>query len=152
MKLQAHLPTVSIGARDWRAATIALASLCAASILILAIQSGFLLDNPLPQQQGTSPIARSHISVTHSVSLELHLLNYSINPARQFSVAHPLPAIVASPQRFSIGIDERAAFEAFGDAALRDMVVDKRAVRALNPHNDRLLLMLMLLRLHPHRS
>ncbi len=47
MKLQAHLPAVSIGARDWRGAKIALVSLFGAAVLLLVLQSGVLLDNPL---------------------------------------------------------------------------------------------------------
>jgi hypothetical protein len=151
MKLQAHLPTVSIGARDWRAAMIASVSLFGAAVLVLALQSGILFDNRLFERLDMSPVTRPHIRVAHGVSLDLHLLSYPTNRWRRFSVAHPLPAGVASSQLLSIGLDDRLAFEIFGDAALRDMLAGERTMHQLKPHNDRLMLMLMLLRLDKHR-
>jgi hypothetical protein len=71
---------------------------------------------------------------------------------RRFSVAHQLPENVASSQPFSIGIDARDAFEIFGDSAQRDILADEKTVGQFQPRNDRLMLMLMLLRLHPHRQ
>jgi hypothetical protein len=152
MKPQAHLPTVSIGARDWRVAMIALVSLVGASAFVLGIESGALLNNPLLDRLRTSSNAPLHATIAHHVSLDLHLLNNPNIPARRFSVAHPLPALVASPQRFSIAADAQARFEVFGEAALVSVSADENTVRQLNPHSDRLMLMLMLLRLHPHRS
>jgi hypothetical protein len=152
MKLQAHLPTVSVSARDWRAATVALVSLFGASMLLLAIQFGGLLNNPLVDRLRMLPVAHPDISGAHRVSLDLHFLSNPINPSRRFSVAHPLPADVTWPQRFSIGSDARLAFEGFGEAAHRDMRSNEKPVRQFQPHSDRMLLMLMLLRLHPHRS
>ena len=151
MKLQAHLPTVSIGAREWRAAMIALVSLLGAAVLVLALQPGVWLNNPSFERLWPPPVTRPHISVAHRVSLDLHLLSYPINPWRRFSVAHLLPIGFAPSQLFSIGLDERLAFEIFGDAALRDMLAGERKVHQLKPHNDRLLLMLMLLQLDRHR-
>ena len=75
-----------------------------------------------------------------------------ISPWERFSVAHPLPANVALSQQFSIGIDARAVFEAFGEAAHREMLAEKGTVPQLKPRNDRLILMLMLLRLDTRRS
>jgi hypothetical protein len=70
---------------------------------------------------------------------------------RQFSVAHPLPANVTSSQRFSIGGEARVAFETFGQAALRKLLEKEKTERQLKPSHDRLMLMLMLLRLHSQR-
>jgi hypothetical protein len=151
MKLQAHMPTVSIAARDWRAAMIALVSLFAASVL-LTLQSGILLNNSLLDRLRTPPIAHPHIGVAHRASLDLHLWSPVISPSRRFSVAHPLPAYVALSQPFSIGLNSRAAFEVFGQAALRNMPADRGTTSQLKPSNDRMMLMLMLLRLHSHRS
>jgi hypothetical protein len=152
MKLQAHLPTVSICARDWRVAMIALVSLVGAPVVVLAIESGALLNNPLFDRLRTSPHAPLQVTIANRVSLDLHLLSDPNIPTRRFSVAHPLPALVASSQRFSIAADARARFEVFGEAALGNVSADENTVRQLNPHSDRLMLMLMLLRLHPHRS
>jgi len=152
MKLQAHLPTASIGARDWHVAMVALVSLVGASVLLLALQSGFLLNNPLLDNLRMSPVAPPHISVSHRVSLDWHLLSLPVNSTGRFSVAHPLPANVGSSQRFSIGADARVAFEVFGEAARRDMLADEKTVQQLKPHNDRMLLMLMWFRLHTRRS
>jgi len=151
MKLQAHLPTVGIGARDWRAATIALVSLFGAAMLLLALESGVLLNNPLFERLRAAAIAPRDAGFPNRVSLDLHLLSNPINPTRPFSVAHPLPANVASSQRFSIGGDERVAFEVFGETALGGMLADQRTVSQFKPHNDRLLMMLMLMQLHQHR-
>ena len=150
MKLQAHMPTVTIGARDWRAAMIALASLFGLSIIIVALRSGVLVNNPLFERLGASPLTRPHISVAHRVSLDLHLLDHPVEAWRQFSVAHPLPANVTSSQRFSIGGEARVAFETFGEAAIRNLLAKERSERPLKlkPRHDRLMIMLMLLRLH----
>jgi hypothetical protein len=152
MKLQAHMPIVSIGARDWRAAMIALASLFAASILLLALQTDGLLNNPLLEHLAPRSIAHFHTGVPDRVSLDIHLWSPVIDPTRRFSVAHPLPANVASSQRFSVGSSERVAFEVFGETALSGMLADERTVRQLQPHNDRLMMMLMLMQLHQHRD
>src|ERR1700731_3305981 len=151
MKLQAHLPTVSIGTRDWHAATIALAALVGVSILLLVLESGGLLNNLLFERLWPSSMRHSDIDVFRRVSLDIHSLGDQIDPMRQFSVAHQLPENVASSQPFSIGIDARVAFEAFGDSAQRAVLADENTVRQLQPRNDRLMLMLMLLRLHQHR-
>jgi len=148
MKLQAHMPTVSIGSRDWRAAMIALVSLLGVSALILVLRSGALVNNPLFERLGASPFARPHISVPRRVSLDLHSWGHPIEAWRHFSVAHPLPANVTSSQRFSIGGEARLAFESFGQTALRKMLAKVSTERQLKPSHDRLLLMLMLLRLH----
>jgi hypothetical protein len=152
MRPQAHIPTVSVGARDWRAATIALISLLGAAMLLVALESGVLLSNPLFDRLRASPIAPNHASFTHRVSLDLHLLSDPINPTRRFSVAHPLPADVTSSLRFSVGSDARVAFEVFGETALNGMLADEGTVRRLKPQNDRLLMMLMLMQLHQHRD
>ena len=152
MKLQAHLPTVSIGARDWHTATIALVALLGVSILLLVMESGGLLNNLLFERFRPSSMTHSNADVFHRVSLDIHSLSNPIDPMRRFSVAHQLPENVASSQPFSIGIDARVAFEVFGDSAQRDVLADENTVRQLQPRNDRLMLMLMLLRLHPHRQ
>lgn len=154
MKLQAHWPTVSINARDWRAAMIALVSLFGASIVLVTLQSGVLLDNPLFERLELSPVAGPRINllnVARGVSLDLHPSDYASELWKGFSVAHALPANVAWSQRFSIGAKERTAFEVFGDAALREILADERTERQLKPRHNRLLLMLMLLRLHEDR-
>jgi hypothetical protein len=148
MKLQAHIPAVSVGARDWRAAKIALVSLLGAAALLLILQSGVLLDNPLFEPLPKSFVEPSQISDAHRVSLNAHWSSDRIDHWRRFSVAHPPPADVAWSQPFSIGIDERVAFEVFGEAALRDLLADERSERQLRPRNDRMLLMLMWFRLH----
>ncbi len=104
MKLQAHMPTVSIGAREWRAAMIALVSLLGLSALILVLRSGALVNIPLFERLGTSTFAHPHINVPRRISLDLHSLD------------HPLLA-------------------------------HQRTERQLKPSHDRLMLMLMLLRL-----
>ena len=152
MKLQAHLPTVNIGARDWHAATIALAALLGVSILLLVLGSSGLLNNLLFERLWPSSMRHSEVDVFHRVSLDIHSLRDQIDPMRQFSVAHQLPENVASSQPFSIGSDARVAFEVFGDSAQRNILADENTVRQLQPRNDRLMLMLMLLRLHQHRQ
>jgi hypothetical protein len=152
MKLQAHIPAISVGARDWRAVTIALVSLLGVSVLLLTLESGILLNNSLLARLRTASHAPHDAGIAHRVSLDLHFLSNPINPARRFSVAHQLPANVASSQPFSIGSDERVAFEIFGETALSGMLADEGTMRQLKPHTDRLMLMLMLLRIHQHRS
>ncbi|MGC2306259.1 MAG: hypothetical protein WA447_23295, partial [Candidatus Binatus sp.] len=151
MKLQAHLPSASIGARDWHAATIAWTALLGLSILLLVLESLGLLNNLLLEQFRPSPIRHSEVDTFHRVSLDIHSLSNPIDPIRRFSVAHQLPENVASSQPFSIGSGARVAFEVFGDSAQRNMLADENTVRQLKP-NDRLMLMLMLLRLHPHHQ
>jgi hypothetical protein len=152
MKLHAHIPTLGVSARDWRVATAALVSVLGASMLMLAIQFGVLLDNPLIDRLRTLPAAHPDISAAHRVSLDIHFLSNPISPSGQFSVAHPLPADVTWPQRFSVGADARLAFEVFGEAAHRDMRANEKTVHQFEPRSDPMLLMWMLLRLHPHRS
>ena len=152
MKLQAHLPTFGIEPRDWHAATIALISLFGAVALLLTLQSGSLLDNPLLGRMTTSPIIGPQTSVSKRISLGLRLWDVPISPWERFSVAHPLPPEVASAQRFSIGKDDRAVFEVSGDAALRKMLAENAPVPQLKSPNDRLMLMLMLLQFNSRRS
>ena len=147
MKLQAHMPTVSIGARDWRPAMIALVSLLGVSALILVLRSGALVNNAFFERLGASPFAHPHISVPRRVSLDLHSWGHPIEAWRHFSVAHPLPANVTSSQRFSVGGEARIAFDVFGQKAIRNLLAKRRTERHLKPSNDRLMLMLMLLRL-----
>jgi len=151
VKFQAHLPAVAIGARDWRGAKIALASLGVAALLLGAWKASGSLDNPMLDALWTSSLKRPQISAAHRVSLDVHWLSLPVDQFRRFSVAHPLPAEVASSQRFSIGADERVAFENFGEAALREILEHERRTSQLKPGNDRLMLMLMLSRLHPRR-
>jgi len=152
MKLQAHMPIVSIGPRDWRAAMIALASLFAVSILLLALQTDGLLNNPLLEHLRTPPAIHPHAAVLNRVSLDVHSLFTPTDPARRFSVAHQLPENVASSQPFSIGMDSRVAFEIFGETAHSELLADQNTLPQLQPRSDRLMLMLMLLRLHPQRQ
>ena len=77
MKLQAHLPTFGIEPRDWHAATIALISLFGAVALLLTLQSGSLLDNPLLGRMTTSPIIGPQTSVSKRISLGLRLWDTS---------------------------------------------------------------------------
>ena len=118
---------------------------------MLAVQSGGLLNNLLFERLQPSSMRHSSLDVFHRVSLDVHSIGDEIDPTRRFSVAHQLPENVASSQPFSIGIDARDAFEVFGDSAQRDILADEKTVDQLQP-NDRLMLMLMLLRLHPHRQ
>jgi hypothetical protein len=151
MKLQAHLPAVHIGTRDWHAATIALAAILGASILLLVLESGGLFNKLLFERFRPSSVGHSSVDVFHGFSPNIHSLSNPIDPMRRFSVAHQLPENVAWSQPFSIGIDARSAFEVFGDSAQRDVLADEKTARQLQP-NDRLMLMLMLLRLDPHRQ
>jgi len=146
------MPTISIGAREWRAAMIALASLFAVSILLLALQTDGLLNNSLLEHLAPRSIAHFHTGAPDRVSLDIHSWSPTIDPTSRYSVAHPLPANVASSQRFSIGGDERVAFDVFGETALSGMLADERTVSQLKPHNDRLMMMLMLMQLHQHRD
>ena len=152
MKLQTHIPTISIGARDGRAAIIALASLIAAAMVLLGLQTSGLLDNPLLKHLTPWSITRLNAGLIHRVSLDPRLLNDANNPARRFSVAHPQPANVTSPQLFSIGTDARGAFQVFGETSQSELIADDRTVPQIEPREDRLLMMLMLLQLHPHRD
>ncbi|MGA8642244.1 hypothetical protein [Candidatus Binatus sp.] len=151
MKLQAHLPSVSIGARDWHAATVAWTAILGASILLLVLESSGFLNNLLLAQFQPLSISPFEVDAFNPVSLDIHSLSSPIDSTRRFSVAHQLPENVASSQPFSIGGDARGEFETFGDSAQRDMLADENTARQLKP-NDRLMLMLMLLRLHPHRQ
>ena len=152
MKLQAHTPIVSIRARDWHAAMIALVSLLGAAMLLMATQSGALLNNPLFDRLRTPPGSLPKAPALNRVSLDVHSLFTPIDPARRFSVAHQLPENVASSQPFSIGMDSRVAFEIFGETAHSELIADQSTIPQLQPHNDRLMLMLMLLRLHQRRQ
>jgi hypothetical protein len=151
MKLQAHLSAVSVSDQDWHAAMIVFASLVAAVLLLLTLQSGVLLNNPLLEQLSATP-ASPEASVANRVSLDLHSWNHAISPSERFSVAHPLPASVALSQRFSIGIDAQVRFEHFGDEAFRHMSGEKETVPQLKPQTDRMLLMLMLFGLDKRQS
>ncbi len=148
MKLQAHFPIVSIGPRDGHAAMIALVSLLGVMVLLVALQSGVLSNNPSFEPLQTS----STIGVPPRVSLDLHLWNPPIGPSERFSGAHPLPANVALSQQFSIAVGSRAVFAVFGEAALHNMLAEKGPVPQLKPRNDRLILMLMLLGINKRRS
>src|ERR1700688_1753772 len=114
MKLQAHMPTDTIGARDWRAAMIALVSLFGVSIIIVALRAGALVNITSFERLGGSPLSRPQISVARRVSLDLHLIDHPVEAWRQFSVAHPLPANSTSSQRVSCGGAARGACETFG--------------------------------------
>lgn len=151
MKSQAHMPTVAIGAPNRRGAKIVLISLGVAALLLGAWKASGSLDNPVLDALGMSSIENPQISGAHRVSLDVHWLSLASDQSRRFSVAHPLPAEVASSQRYSIGSDQRAQFENFGEAALREMRTHKRRTRQLKAGNNRLMLMLMLARLRPHR-
>ena len=151
MKLQAHIPTVGIGTRDWRAPMIVLSSLFGAAVLMLTLKSGVLLDNPVLERLWVPSAARPHISVAHRVSLDFHLESQRTYWTRRFSVAHALPDNVASSQPFSIGKEERIAFEVFGETALRNLE-SKRSLRQLERHSDLMMLMLMLVRLNSRRN
>jgi hypothetical protein len=152
MKLQTHIPTISIGARDGRAAIVALASLIAASMVLIGLQTSGLLNNPMLERLTPWSIARLNPGLIDRVSLDPRLLSDANNPARRFSVAHPQPADVTSSQRFSIGTDARGAFEIFGETANSELLADDRTVPQFEPRKDRLLMMLMLLQLHPHHQ
>lgn len=152
MKQQAHIPTICIGARDWRPGAVALAALLGASALLLAAQSSFSLNNPPFERLLTASAVNPQIGVFDRVSLDIHSLGDPIDPATRFSVARPQPAYVASPQPFSIGLESRVAFEVFGETAHSELLTDERTLSDLQQRDDRLMLMLMLLRLRPHRD
>jgi hypothetical protein len=86
-------------------------------------------------------------SGTHPVSL---IVLWS-DPVTGYSVAHTLPAEVALSQRFSVGASARTGFEVFGERAIRRMLARGRHERQLKPRHDRMMLMLMLLRLGDER-
>ena len=121
-------------------------------MLLLALESEVLLNNPLFDRLRAAVVTRRDAAFAHRVSLDLHLLSNPISPTRRFSVAHPLPANVASSQLFSIGSEERVAFEVFGETAQSEIIFDQRTAPEIQPRSDRLMLMLMLLRLHEHRD
>jgi hypothetical protein len=135
-----------------RTRSIALVSLIGAAILLLALISGVLHDNQLLEDW--LPQAFTHLQGDSAdrVSLNLHSWNASNNPSARFSVAHPLPPNVTSSQLFSIGLDSRVAFDVFGETAHSELIADERALPQLQSRSDRLMLMLMLLRLHDHRD
>ena len=149
MTPKTHIPTKGSVARGWGATMIALAALIG---ILLALESGLLHNNPLLKRLVPRSIIRSRDGVPDRVSLDLHLLSPSNNPARRFSVAHPPPANVTSSQLFSIGTDARGAFEVFGETAHSELIADDGSVAQIRPREDRLLMMLMLLQLHPHRE
>ncbi len=120
--------------------------------MLLALESGLFHNNPLFKRLVPKSIIRSRDGVSDQASLDLHLMSPSSNPAGRFSVAHPLPADVTSPQLFSIALDSRVAFEIYGETAQSELIADERTVQDLQPRSDRLMLMLMLLRLHQHRD
>jgi hypothetical protein len=149
MELKTHIPTKGIGAWGWRATMLALAALVG---MLLALESGLLHNNPLFKRLVPRSIIRSRDGIPDRVSLDLHLLSPSDDPARRFSVAHPLPANVTSSQLFSIALDSRTAFEIYGETAHSELIADERTVPEIQPRNDRLMLMLMLLRIHERRD
>ena len=120
--------------------------------MLLALESGMFHNNPFLKRLVPRSIIRSRDGVPDRVSLDLPLLSRSDNPAGRFSVAHPPPVDVTSPQLFSIALDSRVAFEIYGETAQSELIADERTVPELQPQNDRLMLMLMLLRLHEHRD
>ena len=121
-------------------------------MVLLGLQTGGLLDNPLLKHLTPWSIVRLNAGLIDRVSLDPRLLSDAINPERRFSVAHPPPANVASSQLFSIGTDARDAFEVFGETAHSELLADDGTVAQIRPREDRLLMMLMLLQLHPHRQ
>jgi hypothetical protein len=130
---------------------IALVSLLGAALLLLALHSGILLNNPSVEHRGTSSVAGPDISVAHRVTLDIRPWRESTDRWARFSVAHALPQNVALSQPFSVGRDQLAAFAIFGDAALRDLLVDEKTERNIKLGNNRMLLMLMLYRLNSNR-
>lgn len=149
MELKTHISTKGSGAWGWRATMLALAALVGT---VLALESGLLHNNPLFKRLVPKSIIRSRDGVPDRVSLDLHLLSPSNNPARRYSVAHPLPANVTSSQLFSIALDSRTAFEIYGETAHSELIADERTVPEIQPRHDRLMLMLMLLRMHERRD
>jgi hypothetical protein len=49
-------------------------------------------------------------------------------------------------------MDSRLAFEVFGETAQSELLADERTLPDLQQRNDRVMLMLMLLRLHQDRN
>ena len=121
-------------------------------MVLLGLQTSGLLNNPLIERLTPWSITRLNAGLIDRVSLDPRLLSDAVNPARRFSVAHPPPANVASSQLFSIGTDARGAFEVFGETAHSELIADDGTVAQIRPREDRLLMMLMLLQLHPHRQ
>jgi len=152
MKLQTNMPTIGVRARDWRAIMMALAALVAASMVLIGLQTVGLLNNPLLERGTPWSITQLHDGARQLVSLDPRPSADANNPARRFSVAHPQPANVTSSQLSSIGTDARGAFEVFGETAHSEMLADDRTLPQFEPREDRLLMMLMLLQLHPHRE
>jgi hypothetical protein len=151
MKIQAHFSTDhTTGTRNWHASMIGFVALFGAWALLLTLQSGALLSSPLLERMRTSPAIGSEIGGPHRVSLNLHSWKHPSDQWKQFSVANPPPVNVAQAQQFSIGVDERGVFKAYGDAAIRDMSGEKEAVPQPQARNDRMVLMLMLLGLGTH--
>jgi len=157
MKLRTQLSAVSIGARDWRA-TIAVGSFLGALVLILTVQSGVSFTNQSLDRLGASSsteynglLEKASRDPQNSSSHRVSLIVHSQDQAEGFSVAHTLPAEVALSQRFSVGAEARAVFEVFGERALRRMSANPRHERELKPRGDRMMLMLMLLRLRDQR-
>ena len=120
--------------------------------MLLALESGLLHNNPLLKRLVPRSIIRSRDGVPDRVSLDLHLLGPSNDPAGRFSVAHPLPANVTSSQLFSIALDSRVAFEIYGETVHSELIADESAAPEIQPRNDRLMVMLMLLRIHERRD
>jgi hypothetical protein len=149
MELKTHTPTKGSSARGWRATMLALAAVVGT---VLALESGLLHNNPLFKRLVPKSIIRSRDGVPDRVSLDLLLLSPSNDPARRFSVAHPLPVNVTASQLFSIALDSRTAFEIYGETAHSELIADERTVPGIQPRNDRLMLMLMLLRIHDRRD
>ena len=149
MELKTHIPTKGSGAWGWRATMLALAALIGT---LLALESGLLHNNPLLKRLVPRSVIRSRDGAPDRVSLDLLLLSPSNNPARRYSVAHPPPANVTSSQLFSIAMDSRTAFEIYGETAHSELIADERTVPEIQPRNDRLMLMLMLLRMHERRD
>jgi hypothetical protein len=149
MTPKTHIPTKDSGARGWRATMLALAALIG---ILLALESGMFHNNPLFKRLVPKSIIRSRDGVSDRVSLDLHLLSPSNSPVRRYSVAHPPPANVTSSQLFSVALDSRTAFEIYGETADSELIIDERTVPEIQPRNDRLMLMLMLLRIHEHRD
>jgi hypothetical protein len=156
MKIRAHLPAVSIGARDW-GATIAVGSFLGALVLILTVQSGVSFNNPSLDRLGASPNPdhqvhqqNSSTRLQNSGTRHVSLIVHSPDEPNGYSVAHALPEEVALSQRFSVGASARTAFEVFGERALRKMLAKGRHGRELRPRHD-MMLMLMLFRLRDER-
>ena len=121
-------------------------------MVLLGLQTSGLLNNPSLERLTPWSITRLNAGLIDSISLDPRLLSDAINPTRRFSVAHPPPSNVASSQLFSIGTDARDAFEVFGETAHSQLIADDGTVAQIRPREDRLLMMLMLLQLHPHRQ